>query len=245
MQDDLAALDSKVPTRVGEPVHERVLTEALAREAGRLMPPGVGRSLYVLSEPEVGNGRPDAILLTISSSALSAFQRTGLRLPHATAARVLDVDMDDSGLGVSSSYARQVRGQLRTEGWSEAKVKASAHIVRDSLGVEAKMKDWRRAVRQLSRFRSSVNMSALLVPQDIEQAVDHKSLDFYGAGLITLTTNGISWSLPAQRRPLELARRLWLLELLVRGLESGTAHRFSAAANSSIASRNAATRDLY
>lgn len=233
MANGLTTEDLPVSSRVGEPLHERVLTDAVVKTAGQLMPPGPGRSVYVLSEPELGNGRPDIIMLAASSLAVKAFAQRGLRLPHSTAARVLDPDADFERLGVGPSYGRRLRAQLLATGWSTSLAAQAGNIVHASLGIEAKMKDWRRALRQVSRFRSSVGQSALLVPAAVAEKVNQTSLEFYRSGLLSMNDEGVAWSVPPIDQAIDGSRRLWLLELLLRGLEDGSAHKFSAVANSS------------
>ena len=223
--------------RVGQPTHERALTDALASSIARLFPSGPGRSTYIIFEPELGRGRPDAIAVHVSSAALAAVMRQGLRLPHLTASRAaLAVDHTD-GLGVTGTYGRALRSRIRTAGWTESRASAVSGLVVDSLAIEAKMKDWRRALRQVAAFRAYAHRAALLVPESVADRVEPVGLDVYQAGLLVELAGQAEWRREAPRQDLDPAASAWLVELLMRGLESGTAYRASSSAKLSRAAR--------
>ena len=56
----------------------------------------------MLFEPEVGAGRPDAIVITVSKAALERCQATGLRVLTSSAMRAL-TDTDEMALGYRPS----------------------------------------------------------------------------------------------------------------------------------------------
>lgn len=98
-----------------------------------------------------------------------------------------------------------------------------ADLVADTVAVEARMGDWRRAAQQVSRFRLHFHRSAILMPRRNLPAEAEHTLNFYGCGLVF--RDGARFSIeqePATRTP-PVAARPWTLELLLRGLESGNA----------------------
>jgi hypothetical protein len=222
--------DSPVVTAarsVGRPIHEAKLVGALIDRVPEVFPPGRGRSLYILREPQLGRGRPDIIALLVSSAGLDAYQRRGLRLPHLTAALSLGPQTDDIGAGITNDYARKVQRRLGHLGWNEHKLRL-ASLVYDSMSIEAKMDDWRRAIRQASKFQPLTHRSALLLPEGVAQRASVTALEFYGLGVLSVSGTAIEWQREAPKRVPAIAARLWLLELLLRGIEDNSAYKASA-----------------
>lgn len=222
---------------VGVPIHERLLTDAFLDRSVSLVRPGPGRSVFVIEEPELGSGRPDLVFLTIPVGALDKFRRSGLRLVSPSVARVLAPGADDAPAGVSKSYAAAVRRGLMEQGWGDVDVQRLADLVTDTFAVEAKVKDWRRAIQQVSRFRRHFHRSAILMPSRQLPDESLRSLDFYGCGLLFQEGQSVSWIRQPRTLNPSISSRLWVLELLVRGLDSGTAYRLSDARNRVTASR--------
>ena len=227
----------KVRARVGIPVQERLLTDVFMRHASSILRAGPGRSTYAIPEAEIGAGRPDVVLVAISTNAVDAIRRGGLRLASPLAARALDLKISADDLGVTLAHARSVRRQLRQDGWFDGDPFRTARLVKDSLAVEAKLKDWRRAVRQVSRFRTLFHQSAVVMPRQRLPKESDVVMDFYGCGLLFEADNEISWFRPAVANDPPAWAAAWLVELLVRGLEDGSAQRLSSSRNSLIASR--------
>lgn len=214
---------------VGTPTHERRLTDFLVRNAGFVMRPGTGRSLYILNEPAVGRGRPDVIMLSISSSRFDRWRQNGRRVPTLTAARVLQAGPDGFDFGVSPAHVRDIQ---RTYGNPEKSALAGPpNMIGDSIAIEAKVRDWRQAVRQAAKFRGIANRAALLMPPAAIERVPTTVADFYGLGLMALQSETLSWQRKPSWQATSAAAEVWLVELLIRGLEDGTAHRFSASQN--------------
>lgn len=205
---------------VGVPIQEAVLHSALKEHHRKLFPPGVGRSTFFLSEPELGFGRPDALILTVSKSALSAFRRTGLRLPSLSAAKSLA----GVGSGNSERYDRALARDLSRSGWTAADLIAAGKIIHDSIAVEAKLNEWRRAIRQASTYRIGAGRAAVLLPDRVSTNVDLRNLEAHEVGLLLSKNGKITWSVAAQPGPLSPSHRAWLLELLLRDLDSGILH---------------------
>lgn len=209
--------------RVGQPTHELRLIYSLERNLWRLCRPGKGRVSYVLFEPEVGAGRPDAIVITVSKGALERFRATGLRVPTPSATRAL-TDTDEMALGLSPQYVRALRRQLSLSGWSPREFDRAARIVNDSLAIEAKISDWRRALQQVVKFQVTAHQAAILMPAQAATRLPGPTLEKYGIGLIAEAEGKSEWSVSPRRYELPEFSRVWLLELLLRGLEDGTAY---------------------
>ena len=87
----------------------------------------------------------------------------------------------------------------------------------DSLIVEAKVSNWRRAVSQLARIRDSAHRSALALPADCVGRVGRPFLKKNQLGLLAVDTRGgVTWRRGSPRRELSLAADLWLVELAIR-----------------------------
>jgi hypothetical protein len=225
---------------VGVPTHELALMSALARDMWRLDRPGPGRVNFVLFEAEVGAGRPDAVVLTVSRNSLEKFRATGLRIPTPTASRAL-TDTADSSLGISVQYARSLRRRLEAEGWTSREFQQGAAIIHDSLAIEAKVSDWSRALRQVAKFQPTTHRSAILMPEMAATRVPRPTIEKNGIGLLAESHGRTEWMTPAVGQDLSPQRRLWLLELLLRGLDAGVAYNPSALRKRSIAELNAST----
>lgn len=219
--DDVDAVSATSRPPVGVPIHEVALHNALDRQFSRLFAPGGGRSAFVLSEPELGFGRPDAILMSVSPSSLDAFRRRGLRLPSLSAAKSLA----GAGTNLTEKHARTLARDLARNGWTEQALRDAGGLIADSLAVEAKLAEWRRAIRQAAGYRIGAGRSAVLLPARIRSLVDERNLNSHGVGLMVEDRGRIQWSVAAPRAEISVSHRAWLLELLIRGLESGTAHR--------------------
>lgn len=203
------------------------------------MHPGPGRSVYVVEEPELGGaGRPDLIFVTIAAATLRAYQKAGLRLPSQASARLLDVShVAATSGGISATYAQNLRRGLAVRGWTQGDAEHFASMVTDTFAVEAKIRDWKRAMHQVARFRRMFDRSAILMPSRELPPETWRSLDFYRCGLLFRDNNRFHWV----REPIATAppmwSRVWLLELTLRGLESGRAYKLSDFRNSERASR--------
>lgn len=227
--EEIRALPAK--SRVGVPVQERLLTEGFVSRARTVMSPGPGRSVFVIEEPELGAGRPDLILVTVAQSSVHWYIQRGLSLTSPAAARVLDPHVSDAKLGISRGYAAALRRDLAAQGWGREDPSRIASLVTDSLAVEAKIRDWRRALQQVARFRRHVHRTAILMPPRDLPAEADRSLDFYGSGFLHLDSAAVWWERQAVSSEPSVGARLWTLELLRRGLGDGTAYRLSAPRN--------------
>lgn len=211
-------------SRVGHPTHERRLTDGFSRFAVHLVPPGAGRSLYLVHEPELRRGRPDLIALIVSASGLSAYTGRAQRVANPAHAHAL------AECGGQSSRANSIGSNdpAKKEMWHALRqVKQAGRILDDSIGIEAKVKDWRQAMRQVARFRPAVHRAALLLPAKVAEKVPGLSLDLYRCGIMSEVDQGIVWSVPAHRSEIGVAEKIWLLELLMRGLDDGSAYSAS------------------
>lgn len=212
---------------VGEPIQEARLVARLVEQAHALFPPGPGRSAWIVLEPSIGAGRPDALIVHASETARRAHATRGLRLSTPATARALS-DAPDDRLGLSTDYAREVRRSLDRVGWTPRAFQRSSTVVSDSVAIEAKLGDARRALHQVAKFRSSAHRSAILMPEATSARASRATLDLLGTGLIIAKDRVLVWQVPPRRSELSASRSAWLAELLLRGTEDGTAHRISA-----------------
>jgi hypothetical protein len=217
------ALEVGSRSGVGVPTHELVLHDALAKLYEQVVQPGPGRSAYYIPEPELGFGRADGLILVISPAALKVFYRKKLRLPSLSAAQSLGAQ-DNSN---TAAHSRQLARRLASQGWSETKLHAAAKMVSDSLSVEAKMSDWRRAIRQATGYRVMTGRSAILIPDAISHRVNEQNLAAHGVGMLVAGQRKIEWAYPAPRTAVGDARRAWLVELLLRHLETNDPQRLA------------------
>lgn len=227
--------------RVGVPIQEAVLTGRLLGAAGQLFRPGSGRTSWLLLEPKTGFGIPDALVITASESAVSAYVRRQLRLPSVSAARAL-TNTSAGTSGLSEPYARSLRKELEEAGWDSRAIGKTASIIHDSLAIEVKLRDARRALQQINKFRVSANRTALVMPETAARHISTTTLGRLGAGLIVAEPESFRWHLTPQYQAIDLYRQLWLTELLVRGIETDQAYKLSAARKVRIDSEIAATR---
>lgn len=235
---DLESNEPLAPRRrIGVPVQEGVLTAAFLDNVYGAKKPGLGRSTYVLLEPELGAGRPDVVLLTISPSALEWFRRSELRLPSSLAARAADPTSDVLSLGVSKSHAVAVRRDLECRGWLDADFTRISNIVSESLAIEAKMRDWKSAIRQVAKFRALFTQSAILMPRRPLPDAAFTALNYYDCGLLFRGDEQFFWERQPMIRETPAWARVWLLELLLRGMETGAGYRSVSSRNNASASR--------
>lgn len=208
---------------VGIPLAERRLTSALDVAAPRIVAPGAGRSLIHLKEVELGTGRPDSILVAISSAGLQARHRAGLRLPSLAHARVLDSILTGKPASYSSSHVSQLTRSLRELGWiSDSRhVRSVPRLVDQSLTVEAKMSDWRTGIVQLSRARWASHQAALLMPPETQHRVPRRTLRHNRLGLLVLHQDDVQSRVRAPNVDLRWVADLWLTELAIRSIEDG------------------------
>lgn len=220
---------------VGTPTHEVALVEAFRQHVADLFPPGLGRSTFVVFEPELGRGRPDAIAIAISTLGLNAFRKSGLRLPSLTASQALINAATHSELGTSKRYSQQLHRTALATGWTVEYGLHVASLVADSLAIEAKVRDWRQAIRQVAAFRRYVNRAALITPREVALRIDTCTLARYKSGLIEESNGRASWAAPSPKSGIAPESALWLVELLLRGFDLGTAYKSSRDAKRSTA----------
>lgn len=215
---------ARVTSSVGIPVDELSVTDALARQAPEILPPRRGFRLFVFAELDSDHGRPDMALVAMSSTALKARLRQGMRLNTASEARVLAAFWSGSRTRYTDSHVRSIRARLVGGGWPLGECNAMPdeyRIVRESIVIEAKVADWRSGVRQLARSRWMANRLALAVPQSSVARIGRPILNRYRMGLIATAADGSVVALrKGRRQKLSLAGDLWLSELGIRALES-------------------------
>jgi len=211
--------------RVGEPIHEVRLTASLEASMGRLMRPGSGRSLFVIAEADAPIGRPDVAAVVVAQAVVSSYIGAGIRLPNVTAAKLVLAPRDQVGTVAVTEHVVRVQKYLERAGWTYERARRLASAVHGTLAVEAKVRDWRAGLRQVTRFRRDFSRSALLLPSRPENAQFEGALSVYGCGLLVEDGGYIRWEREAQIFDPPNWANLWMLELVARGLERGTAYR--------------------
>ena len=209
---------------VGVPTHERRLTEAAANAAGDLLP-GSG-SLVVLHEVQIGIGRPDLVVLRVDVERLAWRRVAGLRLSGYNEAVVLGALRPGrlAELGLSRAYARRLERSVVDRGWLDLGV--GDRLISDSMVLEAKVSDWRRALLQLSQVRWAAQQAALVVPHRLADRIPAIALTPQGMGVLAVDDlGGINWSRPAPPRTLPFELDAWLGELALRELAEATGSR--------------------
>jgi hypothetical protein len=213
---------SRVSSEVGVPKAEALLTQALLANAAQVLQPGPGRVLLPLTEVELGRGRPDVLLVVVSPGGLRGRAAHGLRLHNLTEARVLAGAIEGYEGHHSRGHERSVQARLHERGWlkKDGTPYAWPDLPVESTLLEAKVKDWRSGVAQLSRNRWVSNRSALVLPESRARNVPQALVRHNGIGILVVDeVGGTSWRVRPSRRPLPLVARLWLAELGLRQLE--------------------------
>ena len=171
--------------RVGIPIHEKAITDALTISANSLLKPGSGRRLFVCDEVEIGVGRPDVVLIAASPVALRARRERNLRFHNLTEARVFVDSLGIHESGYSSSHRKAVQRRLEARGLFERdSIDLLMRPTVDSLIIEAKVQDWRRGINQLSRTRSLAHRSAIAMPVEAIHRVPDNSVWANRIGII-------------------------------------------------------------
>lgn len=166
---------------VGNPTHELVLHEALLAAAAALLP-RVHHSRVAVHEFTIRGARPDVVVADVDLERLSYRAEAGLEGLTATAdIAVLSAVRTGRELGehevlerasryVSATKARAALRRLRalefivdgTIGLRYSEVTSPG--VRRAVGVEAKMRGWRRAADQARRWRLMFDQAFLAFP---------------------------------------------------------------------------------
>lgn len=204
---------------------ELLLTGVLRAQARSLARPGRGYRLYVLDEVALGVGRPDLVVLVASPAVLEHRRREGLRIRNWAEARVLAKVMfgeRQRGVGFTREHTEALRRRLTASAWGDylQRRHGPTRAIRQSLLVEAKVRDWRTGLAQLSRNRGLFGGAALLLPLTAAPRVPRAILRAHGIGLLVLDTRGkVRWVRRGPERAVPHMSELWLTELLVRSSE--------------------------
>jgi hypothetical protein len=203
-------MTSSTTRTVGQAIHELVLTDALSRSSERILPPGPGRSVIVIPEVAIGRGRPDILVVVVSMTSLNSYLGSGLRVETLTQARELVAGLGNSTAGGGKSLKKAGRA------WTDAEVRRYSKSVFDSLAVEAKVKDWKQAIRQASRFRHLAHRAAIMLPDNVVLNRVEPYLRTYDLGFIGFSRSRPAWRVLASKSELRHGNALWLLELAAR-----------------------------
>jgi hypothetical protein len=168
-------------SHVGNPTHELAVHEALLTAAAALLP-RIHHSRVAVHEFAIRGARPDVVVADVDLERLSDRADAGLEGLTATAdIAVLSALRTGRELGehevlerasryVSGSKARAALRRLRAlefivDGTIGLRCsKAASPGVRRAVGIEAKMRDWRRAADQARRWRLMFDQAFLAFP---------------------------------------------------------------------------------
>src|SRR5699024_4593651 len=103
---------------------------------------------------------------------LRTFRSLNLRLPSLNAAQALEGTTSN----LSPRHSKELRRRLQQNGWTEALLARSAELVHESIAIEAKMTDWRRAIRQAHMYQTGVESAAVLLPSNRAESIPEKKL---------------------------------------------------------------------
>lgn len=204
---------------VGQPIHESLVTSAVARSASGLFAPGTGRTLYSACEVDLGIGRPDHVFVAVSPGTLSARASHEIRFDSLTEARVLAEELGFERSGCSAAHAQSVRLRLRRRGLlSPVVTQMLLRTELESLIVEAKVTDWKSGLRQLNRTSWLTHRSAIAMPSPFLGRVSESFTAANRIGLIEVDTveGNAEWRQHAPRSAIPLSARLWLAEIALR-----------------------------
>lgn len=219
--DSRSTIESTSRSQVGVPIDEARLTAAAIEQASTIVRPGSGRILLRLTEVELGLGRPDIVLISLSRSGLVARAERGLRLANLTEAQILVATHEGTDSQHSSRHVLSVNRRLHRIGWLDEfhRMPELPRLISQSVLIEAKMRDWRTGIQQLARTAWAAQRSVLLIPEEIERLIPPIALKHNRLGLVVRKASGqLSWQLRGRPRRLSLLADLWLTELAIRHL---------------------------
>lgn len=216
-------------SKIGFPTGEQLLVDRLVESGMQLLPPGRGRRLFVLPEVASERGRADLLLLVSNFQAAARFVRAGIGFRNETecfvAAQMVEGWTTNPAvlahrLGVTRAYIQAVQRSMASRGLSPGTVGIAARVVTDSLVVEAKQSDWRAALAQAIRYRSTSFRVAIAVPRRVAARVDRDFLYSTKTGLVAVDGDAAPiWIRKAPKGNPGLPARLWLAEQLRRALD--------------------------
>lgn len=224
----LAAVPSITSVRppVGVAKAEAFLTQAAMARPQDLVHPGRGYSLVVLDEVEVGVGRPDIIIATVSLNGLDAWIRAGRLIENLTEARVLGAlyePREAQTLAITADHVRAVRSRLANRGWTRRGVPVGTPMpIQHALVLEAKVSDWRSGIVQLNGRRHLFPQAALLLPDAVARRVPRVLIDWSGVGIAAAADSGeLRWIRKPRSRSASIGARLWLSHLVASHVAAG------------------------
>ncbi len=205
---------------VGTPKAELALTESVLEHAKRLLTPGRGYELFVLTEAEIGIGRPDLLMVVVSPAVVRSRLRLHTRLRNLTEAEILGAHLSSRESSHSKDHVRAVLRRLSESGWDlDHPRRLQRQSTRDSLLIEAKVRDWRGGLVQLSRERTLSHRAALVVPEGVQSRVARPPLKKNTLGLLATSDHEVRIVRKCNPRRVKLAVDLWLTELAARATE--------------------------
>ena len=203
--------------RVGTPVAENVLTDAITMHLDILLPVCDDAERFHLRWPDIATGIPDAVVVNVATDLYASWCTAAPPLASLSECRVLGAKVDQRRSPYSPGHENRLWRRLSDAGWSVAVAAGllSGDPVRSSLVLEAKVADWRRGVGQLSRYRWIAHSAALVLPEAVAHRVPERALAHNRLGL-AVVADGLRWRRRAPQQRVAPEGSLWLLELLRR-----------------------------
>ncbi len=174
----------KTARSLGIPTHEAALHDAVVELAEALLPRReIEGSLVVAPELALPYGRPDVIVAVVDTRQWARWRMKGVDpctapLPLATALSLARLGgsssiarlVDPASMQTERSRIRRALATLEKHGWVEResemfKLRLSpGAAVRSITGIEAKLSNWRKAVRQVQSWENYVDSAWLAFP---------------------------------------------------------------------------------
>jgi len=177
--------------------------------------------MFVLAEPLLEEARPDLLVVVASAQGVRSLLRQGRIATSPTVARILLSEPHPS----SRSYETTV---LREHGrGSRLRLAKRAMLIATAVGIEVKVRDGRRALQQVARFRNHVDEAVVAMPETAADRLPQLPIENYGVGVIGLRGETAKWLRLPGHRPTSGASRAWIAELMVKAFESNELYTFS------------------
>ncbi|MBT2501522.1 hypothetical protein, partial [Curtobacterium sp. ISL-83] len=207
------------------PIRRHALGDWMWHDAPALLSPGRGRACYLLARPPLGDEPPDAVYLTASPRVVSDYRVSDGRL------RSFEQAVEIFGDRWAGSPETDVRGTTTT---SSLLRRASMTVQRSvAVTVAPTSRHVMDAIERLGSVKQFTQHIALLMPAEqlLLPHADQLEESIVERGCIQLTDYLDDWEAVSETELLENeeapSRRAWLVEVLARGLEAGTARRLA------------------
>jgi hypothetical protein len=205
-----------VANLIGVPVAEQELTDVVASHIPALLPAKPGYARIALTEPQLGTGIPDLLVVSASMSNLSRRRRSNLRLNMPSEAAALAAYRKGQPEALTSRD-RELLRSLRRRGWTEDELIRDPSIESATV-IEVKVRDWKSGLHQLDRYRPYSSRRVLAVPRAVATRIPKNYLEASRIGVLVVENGATKWARRGRTQPVSTAGRLWLAELCIRAV---------------------------